>query len=421
LCALFILIFYLILKKIIGNRHIAILGTLFVLPFNQILWPDPSLRNLAMFFLLVFLLFYAFWLIDRSKLSLCLATIFFFLAILTHPEIAIQCVAIILMYLFFTKTPFLDSIKNILKKIQTKGLSMGPYFGFLDSFKCFAILFLLTSLTLGHLFLHANQKFPNGQVCIFNEIPLSLCQPIGIISFLPFLIFPIALIFYCDFKKKEEAFLLAIASLFLLVIFYFSHIWSLYHRYSTETAYLGIIGLACFALYKFPYKNKLFWISVAILLIVSLYPKFLFINQYSLSINSSLTTEQSAFNLIDSNTRPSSVILMPPSYILNRHIPFYANRYIFAGNNKITKEAQWQVLSTCNGPFAKDCDERVTRSQNFFSNPSDETFRYISNRYEVDYLLLSKDDPTSANLDLNSLPFKKIADNKGYVLYEVTN
>jgi hypothetical protein len=417
----FMIFFYLFLKRILGNWRVATLGTLLVVPYREILWPDVSLKGLSFFFFSIFLFNFASYLVRKKTSYLLISTIFFVLAGATHPEIALHETGILIAYLLLLKTPLLKTtLKWFQRPTKTKA-NPGYYLSSLDSSASFSFLLFLVALLLTQQMIYAVHAFPGGKTCIFNEIPLSYCQPIGAISVLPFLFGIITLALYLDYRQKENVFLLSIASLFLITIFYFLHLWQFYHRYFAETAYFGIVGLACISFYDLPYKNKVFLAAISLLLLISVYPKASFMNEYSLGINNTLSLEQPTFNLIKEETKPKSVILLRPSEILNRHIPFYTDRYIVAGNDKITKEVQWQVLSTCNGPFAKDCDARLALSENFFSDPNNSTLNALRNKYDIDYLLIRKDDPDFSEIRNSSLPINELGVDDEYVIYRINN
>lgn len=289
----------------------------------------------------------------------------------------------------------------------------------LDSGNTFAILFLLFSIILTQQIIYGSNTFPNEAMCIVNEVPFSLCQPIGIISILPFLLFPIGLANYVDLRKRTHILLLSIASLFLMTIFYFSHIWSLYHRYFAETAYIGIIAVACLCFYILPYKSKFFWLSITLLLGLSITPKALFIGTYSQDTQILLASEQPTFNLIKQDTAPDSVILSRPSDIINRHIPFYTDRYIFGADDGLSLLSQWQVLSFCNGPYSTDCNRRIALADKFYNSPTTKTLNILKSNYEVDYLLITNTDPILPDITSNKTSFQLVATDSDYTLYKV--
>jgi hypothetical protein len=419
LSAGFTLFFYLLIKRIFGDWRIATLATLLVIPYREILWSDVSLKGLALFFFSIFLFTAVSWIIKRKKIYFILACVFFLLAGASHPEIALHATGIVSAYLFLSKTPVLTWILKWIRRPNKSHKNTGFYWVALDSVQSFSILLFMTSLLFVQQMLYALRAFPHGKTCIFNEIPLSLCQPIGVVSMLPFLFAIIAIVLYFNVRQKEHVFIISISSLFFVTVFYFSHMWGLYHRYFAETAYFGFVGLACLTFHTFPYKSRLFLSGIGLFVFASIYPKALFVNEYSQAINSSLNYEKPTFNLIKENTTPHSVILLRPSEIINRHIPFYTDRYIVGGNNKITKEVQWQVLSTCNGPFEKDCDRRIDLSQKFFSDPTPSTLQNLETEYEVDYMLIGRDDPDLAIFGINKLPIKQLASNQKYIIYEV--
>ncbi|OGE24247.1 hypothetical protein A2688_02770 [Candidatus Daviesbacteria bacterium RIFCSPHIGHO2_01_FULL_38_8] len=428
----FVIFFYLFSKRYLGYSIAALFATLFVLPLNQILWVDPSVRILSYMFFAMLIFTFQSYILTKKIRHLLLSLLFLFLTAASHPEIAIHSVGIIALYfiLYYFKslkltfekftTPLFNKLSKIPDGIHVVGL---------ENFYSFLVLISIYLFILFSKYTTAMEIYSIDKLLVFNEIPLSIFNPIGIISFIVFIFAPFGVMNAYKRFSDKDILMLSIFSLFFTVVFYFSLLWFLYHRYFTETAYLSIAILSAGIIYKLvrdiDFTKKVIMILVLLgFFILSIIPKYQFINVYAKSTNKNLKSKINDLNFLKNNTQSNSVILLDSDNILNRYIPFYSERYIFSGNSLISKERQWQVLSFCNGPFSATCNERSFVAESFFAAPSILALGEIKDKYKIDYLLLNKNDPNEIdifdNSDLNLRKYK-VSETENYILYSLKN
>lgn len=425
----FLFFFYLLSKSITKSFFASTLATIFVLPYGQILWYDPSLRVMSYAFLLFFLFLFNLFLQTGNIFLLFTSFVLYSLAALSHPEIAIHASIILFVYMLLKKVTLVRKIGihfvHIISQANYSYLSIfrGGGLESEEIFVVFISLYFIILATKYSFFLH---HFPISKLMTFNEIPLSAMQPFGVISFIVFLFAPVGIIKLFSKMNSSNALLLSIFSLFSSVIFYFTHIWSLYHRYFTETAYIALAIIAAFSI-DFIFLNiskkiklVLFFITIAYLSL-SLIPKYMFASNYSLSTNDTVENFQEGLTMVKEHTSEKGVVLLNANSMMNRYIPAYSGRYIFAGSDAIDKEHQWQVLSFCNGPFAKACEARLKLSDDFFAHPTIQKILTIKQAYHLDYLLLTneekeKDIFKNSDIHLDNL---LLAQSPHYLLYDL--
>lgn len=416
---IFIYTYYCFAKKVTKSSLTAVFSTLLIISYDQILWPDFSLRIFGISFLLLFLFYFYSYLLNRNFLNMILSIVFFVFTLITHPEIAIIAVLIIVIY-FFLKITFIQSkipLKYFENYINKKHINNKLSFNFNIILFLILISFLISKLT--------NIVDPKN-LKIFNEIPLSLFYPIGAVSFIAYFLFPLGLIYILNkYKKPENLLLLSIFSLNFFSAFYFFHIWSLYHRYFVEIGYISIclfagITIKYFLNNYFLKKKVIFFSFFLLVLYFSFYPKYIFISSYISSTIKQIESIKGDLISIKLNTRANSVIITNPEDIINRYIPYYTSRYIFSGDNYISKDHQWQVLPFCNGPYKKDCDTRKDIINSIFHNPSQEDLLNIKNSYKIDYLMIKKSDVEKKYVNTSKLANLKSFDSKNYLLYDLS-
>ncbi|MBI3486022.1 hypothetical protein HY025_03685 [Candidatus Daviesbacteria bacterium] len=431
ICAgLFIAFFYLFAKRFTGNSLSAVIASLFVLPLNQILWVDPSVRNFSYTFFAIFLFSFQSFLLFHKKRALAISIFFFLMTGASHPEIAIHIFIIMICFFMLIKWRFLkyllSRVKDKFKNAEIVNFSNLPLKS-LESFNTFlGLMFIIFFLLVAKYSLLLN-NYRIDKILIFNEIPLSVFQPIGIISLLVFLFAPIAIFRSIKTSSVMDIFLLTISSLFLSVIFYFSYAWVLYHRYFAETAYLAMAILSAEVIAGYQQNLKRlkrlgFLVLILFLVFLSIIPKYNFITTYATTTKNNLESRAGDFKLIQDHTEKGSVLFLSSDDQLNRYIPLYADRYIFAGSSMISKEHQWQVLSFCNGPFAKICNIRLELSDDFFNYPSKDKLANIRGMYKIDYLLLKKTDLNQLNkFQSSDLRIQNLTlfQNENYLLYSL--
>jgi hypothetical protein len=423
---IFIIFFYLFAKRYTNSTISAFIATLFIFPLNQILWVDPSVRILSYTFFAIALFYFQSFLITARKVYLLISSLFVILIAFSHTEIALHMILILLFFIVLKKLSFL-------KKMATKFFISISFVNEsktksgLESYNVFLVLITIFLIILISKYKFLLSNYPIDKILIFNEIPLSVFHPIGAISILVFLFAPASI--YKRFRRfsNQDIFLTSIALLFTSVIFYFTHIWVLYHRYFAETAYIALSILAAdiinIELMRVNRYQRLLGIFLIFgFLFLSLIPKYNFIKTYSASTNLVLSERIKDINFVKKNTVENSVIILDPDNQINRYLPFYGERYIFSGSSLINKEHQWQVLSFCNGPFSESCNKRLALADELFSNPSTEAVKKIKQQYKVDYLLVNKTNNEELmkflNSNLNLQPLK-ISESNNYILFDM--
>lgn len=400
--------YYLFVFQLKRSRMTALLATIFVALSNQIVWADPSDRGLG-YALLALSVLTALLAIKHSRpLSYGIFSLVWLLTICTHPEIAIHIVGITAMFCILLIPRVRTGTVRLAEKLTRRHHFEGVYGARFDSVNNLLLLLMLYILlgfteTLGVL-----QHFSITQTLIDNEIPLSLFLPIGLASF-------VITLFALTGSKRllehiddlDSRFTLSIMALAGMALFYFLHLWHLYHRYFVETAFMGIAIIAASEIRALSTtlskrRNALLLTLIVACVIASLIPKLDFVLVYARGTNTSLSSMQPDFDLIKHTTTPGSIILINPTNIINRYLPVYANRRIFAGSSLITKQQQWQVLSFCNGPFAADCNKRDALATAFFNDPTMQSLANIRRSYEVDYVLVNLKNPIEYGTFLRS-------------------
>jgi hypothetical protein len=423
---LFFFFFYLFSKKLLGNTFLAVTACFFAFTTRQLIWGDPTVRNASYLFFVIFLYYFQVYLAKKKRIDLFWSVCGFILTITSHPEVAIHIVGILTAYLALRYTHIIDFARNMLFTFQHRTFVAGFYVPALEAPRTFVVQIFLYALVFAASIIFIVQNYSIGQVLIFNEIPLSFLQPLGVISFMVFILFPIGLLKILDSTNNNHLFLLAIASLSFSGIFYFTDLWILYHRYFFETAFFALAIVASFALKDIVVRldntfGMRFLGIIGVFIFLSLYPRYEFLLQYTSKTNADLEIQMKHMTMIRNNTLPNDVIVINPRNILNRFLPFYAERYILAGANEVTKDQQWQVLSFCNGAFGKDCIKREDIANQFFASPSQLTLQNVRSEYQANYILLNKLDQdeytkfSASDLQL-ILP---VAEDDQYALYKL--
>lgn len=418
---IFIFLYYVFAKRLLGNTASAIFATLFMATLNQILWTDPSIRNAAYAFMMAFFVMFQSYLLYGGKRYIWAAVLFFALTVLSHPEIALHVIGIVCAYYVISKLAvrlrFRRKEPDDRSWIRVDFLSGNRVFlALLGMFLMFSVSVIVAIL----------ERYPITQILVFNEWPLSVFQPTGISSFVVFLLMFVGLVVALRNKTKQNLLLLAVASLLLTSFFLFSHLWLFYHRYFTETSYIALAILAAYAITAIAKsfnaeEKKYFAAIIAVFAAFSLIPKMYFIYTYSKNTDANIGQFSEHLALILSNTKKDSVILFNPRDSLSRYVPFYADRYILQGTVKISKEQQWQVLSFCNGPYNDACLKRYILSREFFEQPSAENLERIRESYQVDYVLANRSLGEDVEIGDADLDIEEIARDSSYVLYMINS
>ena len=182
--SVFISVYYALSKKISKNSLIASLATILILPFRELLWPDPSLKMFSYAFFVLFLYNLFNYQTRQRLVNIILSIIFLTLTVASHPELAIQSIIIFILWLF---------IKFIKIPTKTFKTTYGLKYSLISKKEVVIIVALITfylivfQTRLSFLTWH----FSANQYAIFNEIAFSSIQPLGVVSFLVLLFFPL--------------------------------------------------------------------------------------------------------------------------------------------------------------------------------------------------------------------------------------
>jgi hypothetical protein len=427
--SIFLFFIYLFAKRLSKSVLAAFLAIIFILPFNQILWYDPSLRIISFGFFAIFLYSFQSAVIYKQKIFILPASLCFLCTVASHPEIAIH--ALIIMITYICLASFIK-IRNLLTKsflgLENLSFHLPGYYSLegLLNYRSFLVLIVIYLILLQNKISFLINNYSITNIMVVNEISFSALQPIGPISLIVFLFLPFSVIKCLLRPNKSNILLLSISLLFLFSIFYFTHLWIFYHRYFTETAYIGLAISAAIIIANIynRYLSKywmLFTLAIGGFLVLSLLPKYKFIDNYSDSVHARLINYSQDLSLIKSNTVHNSVIVIFPDDMINRYVPFYTQRYIYAGSNTINKEHQWQVLSFCNGPFNEVCTNRLAMADQFFNSPSHVTLSKLKGAYQADYLLVNKSETNSSLLEFSETLGTNLnkGETKDYILYDI--
>lgn len=424
LSPIFIFLIFYFVKLITGDYVISIITVLFLFPWNQILWMDHSPKLFAYSLLILMLIFwYRFF--KQKKIIYLIYSIFIFLLIsLSHIEIAVHAAIIVGIYLIIELlkgTIFItDGVKKILHwKQKTHNLEDYTIYNPNTDNKKFSLIILLYFIVFLY-FIYISEYFNKDNLLVFNEIALSTFSPIGIITLLVFLLTPIGLLNIKELSN-ENAIILSIAFLYSSVFFYFTLIWELYHRYFSETAYIGLAILSgkiiTAQLNYNKYSGKIICYVIIILLILPLAPRFGFIESYSAQTQKIIEAKINIIEDIKKIDDINAVILTDPNDIINRFIPALTGKYIFSASITTNKKQQWQVISVPS--YMSDrIQKRVDLANKFFEKLDDDNLKEIKNEYKITHLLLKQGDYDKLD-DAIVGNSKIIAKNDGYVLLEI--
>ncbi len=428
--SIFIFIYFVFILRIFKSTVIASIATLFIVPFYQIMLADPSIRTMSYLLLMVYLLILSFFSLEKiSKIGI-LSLLSVNLFILTmHTEIGIH--SLLITFLYFSSHRLNPQIKFLLNKVRgiidlNKLPSTIYDFYFLKN-PITSIILLMGYATLIIINISNVMSYTSyGNLNSFNEIPLSLIQPIGPISFLCFIGLPYGIFNGVYRRGDKDRIILSLFLLSLTGIFYFTHTWVIYHRYLTETAYLGIAAISSFFWLELITKHSSLQriIIIVILLTItgySLLPKYTFITQYVTNTDKSIDYYSNTLTLISNNSDLNSVILASPDDIINRYIPWFTRRYIFSGASIISRGQQWQVLPFCSGPFYQDCKNRQDLSRTFFQNPSKKNLIEIRANYRVDDLLINKKETYKIENLVKESAISPSGESDEYILFNIRN
>lgn len=398
LSTIFIIFFSVFSYIALNSRISSIISIFLVLPLNQLTVPDPSIRLFAYAIFSIFLLTLTKYLNEQKKLYLITSTILVCITLTTHPEIGLHAITLFtgsLISMFFWRKFMPSPLKLKIISFPTRFRNDA-----LDEVSIYAIS--LTSL-LGIVIIWRIMNIYNPLTfMIFNEIAISVVMPIGIISFLSFMFLPKGLSLISN--SKIYPLILAALVLFSSVVFYFTKLWVLYHRYFAETAYIVLslisANLLGFSLMKSSYRCRFILLTCLFLLFLSsMSPKIKFNTLYNKDVSNRITSLNPLFSLIRSiiSDQKDVVIMSRDGSIVNRYIPSLTGAYIFSGSGEINANQQWKVISTCSGPFANECKKRSEISNNFYSSPSKEKMLNIKQQFKLDYLLVEVNDAVYTN------------------------
>lgn len=426
ICSLFFIIIFFIFVKLLTNSNlVGILSVLFLSSWSQLIFSDISPRLLGWTFLVLSLIFLILHHSYKNITYLILFITSCILLLLIHIELFLHVLIILLFLFLIYKIKIIDRILALVKS-NYDYVCKESYFEKSSFNKMKLIVILGFYFFIFFIIILKVLKYQNiGESIIFNEIPLSLFYPFGIISFL-IIILAIPSFFNLINAKKNFRNSLILSVIFLLSnsFFYFTHIWSLHHRYFGETAYLGVVILSAITFKELissfkPFLKVISLILVIGFLIISLYPRYDFIVYYSPKTEMNIDFYYETLSAIKENTNLNDVILVHPEDMINRYIPSFSERYIFGGTGTISKSKQWSIISGCESLRGNICEERLNYSKKFFEDPTNENLLEIKENYKIDYLLIQRSFGKRGELLQNIPNLIKIFENNKYTLYKL--
>jgi hypothetical protein len=422
---IFILLIFYFSKLITGDNGSSVITLFFVLPWTQILWTDPTPRLFAWSLLILMLIFWHKFFSSNKKIYILYSIFIFVLVLLSHIELAVHGAIIVGIYTVIeysrNKTFITDKIKRITAGWNTK--ADNPVSWTIDDpgiwnhrFSLLILLYLSVFLYL----IYISRNFVANDLLVFSEVALSTFNPIGAITFPVFLLVPIGLLTIKE-RKIEHTMILSIAFLYTSVFFYFTLMWGLYHRYFSETAYIGfaILSGKIIATQLNQSKNLARITSFLIigLLLFSLAPRYEFIRSYSAQMQDRIQVQINIIEDIKNIKDDNAVILTDPNDIINRYMPAMTGKYIFAASIASDKDQQWQVVSVPSY-MTDQIQKRVDLANQFLEKPDMEMLKKIRKEYRLTHLLLKQSYYNKLNNEIlkNS---KTVAKDDGYVLLEI--
>lgn len=404
--SLLFLIFLFLFVKRISNSVTASISTILISCWKEILWPDPGVRLFAWFILVVSLFLFTIYLQNKNKGILFLSQAFALFLLWIHTEIFIHLLIIYFVFFILKKTSILNRL--IIKQK-------------LDYNRTFLILTLLIFLGIMLFLTKSLLSFSEiGSALIYNEVPLSLFYPFGVISlFICILAIPPFLKILNQKKSDKELLVISIIFLISNSLFYFTHLWQFHHRYFSETGFIAIIILCALNIKGILQTQKrkvrkIFIIIMFFLIIISIYPRYEFMNYYTSQTQDNFQRFAPLLADIKNLTEFGSVIAIHPDSILNRYIPSYSERFVLGAVGTINKERQWEIITTgCVVIINKKniCEIRENKTRILFENFSEETLNLIRQDYKVDYIL----SEITSNITINLQKKSDLYENKTYL------
>lgn len=422
---IFILLIFYFSKLITGDHVSSVITLFFVLPWTQILWTDPTPRLFAWSLLILMLIFWHKFYSIKNNIYVLYSIFIFILILLSHIELAVHGAIIIGIYAVIeysrNKTFIIDKIKRITLGWNKKATNSASYTlndpGIWNHrFSLLILLYLSVFLFL----IYISRNFAASDLLVFSEIALSTFNPIGAITFPVFFLVPIGLLTLKE-KKNEHTMILSIAFLYSSVFFYFTMMWGLYHRYFSETAYIGFSILSAkivaTQLNQSKYLARIIPFLIIGLLLFSLIPRYDFIESYAAQMQDRIDVRINIIKDIKNIEDNNAVILTDPNDIINRYIPAMTGKYIFAASIASDKEQQWQVVSVPSY-MTDQIQRRVNLANEFLEKPDIEMLNKIRKEYRLTHILLKQSYYDKFNNEIlkNS---KTVAKDDGYVLLEI--
>lgn len=421
LSPIFVFLIFYFAKLITQDYMASIMAVLFLFPWREIVWMDYSPKLFAWSLLILVLIYWHKFFIEQKKKYLILSIFIFLLIMLSHIEIAVHGAIIIGAYLvieYLKRTDYLSNkIKNFILRFH-RFPSSDAYdsctkrSGFYISILLYFIVF--------SFFIYNTKYYISGDILVFNEIALSVFNPIGAITLIPFILTPIGLI---TMKKSTPGNTMIISILFLYssVFFYFSLIWEFYHRYFSETAYIGfaiLSGTIMASQIKINnYFSKLICYAMIGLIIFSFSPRIGFLESYSIQTQEGIDSRIHIIEDIKNIKDDKTVILTDPNDIINRYIPAMAGKYIFAASISTSKEQQWQVISVPSYNAGR-IQKRVDLATDFLKNPEIGLLKEIKKEYKLTHILLRKSYYNKFDKEMMEKT-TLIAQDDGYILLRI--
>lgn len=411
---LFLIFFFLFVRNLWGNL-VALISSLLLFCWNQILWPDPSSHLYGWFILSVSLFVFSKFIKNKDKKALFLSILLMVFLFWVHTEIFIHLLIVYSAYFLILGTAKTKRINKFKFKSKYQ----------FDAKFLLALLLIIYALFFILIRVLIDSKGV-GSGLIYNEIPLSLFYPFGIISLLICIMAVPSLLSSIDKKTKSDILVLSIAFLLTNSIFYFTYLWQVHHRYFSEVGFLGVIILASITLKNILRINNRkirmgFLVIVLLFIALSIYPRYQFITNYSKQTEDSFLKNSPLLEWIKNNTEPFSVIAIYPEDILNRYVPGYSERFVLGAVGTITSERQWSVISTGCVTIGKEniCVSRENITRQLFDNFSSDNLKRTRDKYELDYILAKKGE--NITVQITDKDYIEKLEYEDYILYSLKN
>lgn len=412
---LFLLSIFYFATRVFNSKIVGIFSVLFVAIWDKVLFPASGPKNIAIIFLAIFLISLT---IESKKLRYTLSLVFLMATFFTHLVYFVIEILVVFFFIIITKLTFNPTVDNTSYKNELNLKSV-----LLFIFVIFAAVYFSYSLIKG-----SGGDWQNFLVTDYSEIPLALFNRTGLISILSLIFLPVSLFVFMKASVKKENKMLVLAILLLSInsLFYYTNLFIFHSSIVSEISFVfGIAPLFaffCAFLFHNVYNRKLkalFIVALMSFLFLNTSVQLGYFDSYSRGINSLVNGYTDEFDLIKENTSKNAVILVYPCDYLARYVSPYTGRYIFSGEYLGKGMCTKRIVTVCGSDRFNlyNCDLRNELNYKLFGNPSEKTLTEIGYRFEVDYLLINKEDPNS-EMFKNIKSLRAVGETKDYTLYK---